>query len=470
MNDLKRYIFTIFFLICLNIFSQDYGTVEWEFLANSSILSTPSIESDGTIYFGGMDSHNLFAIDSDGNLKWEYKTNDGIFASPIIGKNGVIYIGCRDSFFYAVNPDGTLNWKFSTDNEIFSSAAISDNGIIYFGSTDRKLYALNSEGEKQWEFATGEKILSSPAISDDGTIYIGSNDSSFYAIDENGIEKWEYKTDGPIWFSSPAIGEDGNIYFTSDDSTLYALNKNGTLIWKYKLEAIPGNSPIIDEGGTIYIGSFANLLAISKNGILKWKYVDTGNFFSSCAIGEDGTIYIGTYGNGLKALNPDGSLKWRSDEFLYIESSPVIISDSLILIGSNSLLGKLTAIRCENDKYAKSSWPRFRHDNINSGNINTPITTDLENIDSELDYVLNQNYPNPFNPTTTIIYSIPSIEYVQLKVYDILGEEVAALVDEEKRAGNYEIQFNASELSSGVYFYSLKAGKYLQSNKMLILK
>lgn len=91
-----------------------------------------------------------------------------------------------------------------------------------------------------------------------------------------------------------------------------------------------------------------------------------------------------------------------------------------------------------------------------------------ENIPVE--YSLQQNYPNPFNPTTSIKYQVSRYENVTLKVYDILGNEVATLVNERKTPGSYEVKFNASHLSSGVYFYTLKAGAFMQTRKLLLLK
>jgi hypothetical protein len=85
-------------------------------------------------------------------------------------------------------------------------------------------------------------------------------------------------------------------------------------------------------------------------------------------------------------------------------------------------------------------------------------------------YKLFQNYPNPFNPTTTIKYSIPQSGLVTLKVYDLLGKEVITLVKEEKTAGIYESVFDASHLSSGVYFYKLQSGNFIQSKKLILLK
>jgi hypothetical protein len=85
-------------------------------------------------------------------------------------------------------------------------------------------------------------------------------------------------------------------------------------------------------------------------------------------------------------------------------------------------------------------------------------------------FVLAQNYPNPFNPGTTIKYQLPASSKVTLKVYDVLGNEVIALLNEEKEAGTYEFIFNASNYSSGVYLYRLEAGSFVETKKMVLMK
>ncbi|GBD86793.1 hypothetical protein BMS3Abin03_00717 [bacterium BMS3Abin03] len=85
-------------------------------------------------------------------------------------------------------------------------------------------------------------------------------------------------------------------------------------------------------------------------------------------------------------------------------------------------------------------------------------------------FKLMQNYPNPFNPSTTISYSIPNSEKVSLKVFDVLGNEIAELVNGEKPAGYYEVNFDALNLSSGIYYYTIKAGSFVRSRKMILLK
>jgi predicted GH43/DUF377 family glycosyl hydrolase len=86
------------------------------------------------------------------------------------------------------------------------------------------------------------------------------------------------------------------------------------------------------------------------------------------------------------------------------------------------------------------------------------------------EFVLEQNYPNPFNPSTTIKYSIPELSNVKLTLFNLLGEEVTTLVNEEKMAGNYSVEFNAANLPSGVYFYQLKAEEYISTKKMILMK
>ena len=85
-------------------------------------------------------------------------------------------------------------------------------------------------------------------------------------------------------------------------------------------------------------------------------------------------------------------------------------------------------------------------------------------------FELKQNYPNPFNSTTKINFVIPNISFVNVKVYDVIGNEVATLVNEEKGAGTYEIEFTAEKLTSGFYFYSLTAGSFVATKKMILMK
>ncbi len=122
-----------------------------------------------------------------------------------------------------------------------------------------------------------------------------------------------------------------------------------------------------------------------------------------------------------------------------------------------------------------------------SGNLQTPnavviretnvISVD-DNDPNDINFVLEQNFPNPFNPSTKIKFSVPSViasetkqsQIITLKVYNVLGKEITTLVNENLPAGEHEVTFDATGLPSGVYFYQLKAGSFIQTNKLVYLK
>ena len=94
----------------------------------------------------------------------------------------------------------------------------------------------------------------------------------------------------------------------------------------------------------------------------------------------------------------------------------------------------------------------------------------LSGIDAPAEFALSQNYPNPFNPTTRIAYVVRDAGYVSLAVYDLLGREVATLVDGMKAAGRYGAEWNATALPSGMYIYRMKAGTFTDQKRMLLIK
>lgn len=116
---------------------------------------------------------------------------------------------------------------------------------------------------------------------------------------------------------------------------------------------------------------------------------------------------------------------------------------------------------------AQNGWLTADYGRICRYTSATDISNDLNSVSN---FELEQNYPNPFNPSTSIQYSIGSNQFVQLKVYNVLGDEVAVLVNKEQPAGNHEIEFDASRLSSGIYFYKLTSNSFSETKKMLLLK
>jgi len=175
----------------------------------------------------------------------------------------------------------------------------------------------------------------------------------------------------------------------------------------------------------------------------------------SCKIAADkqNSVYTSGNLNNMVAIkyNKDGQEAWRAGEGTQFWKSNITIDYQYNVYVTGEKWQDWPGDYCT-VKYSQS------------------ITSVYEKATPKVSFYLQQNYPNPFNPSTTINYQLPAAEKVTLKIYDILGNEVALLVNEEKPAGNYQSVFNGSKLSSGIYFYQLKAGNFLKTKKMLLLK
>ncbi len=171
-------------------------------------------------------------------------------------------------------------------------------------------------------------------------------------------------------------------------------------------------SCLTEEGDYLWLGTFfAGLVKLEKTtgNITVFNKVNSGlpdNSVSAIAIDVNGNIWIGTFLGGLSVYNKGG----------------------------------VVSVEESRDNSAVS------------------------------EYSLLQNYPNPFNPSTTIVYTIKKETHVSLKVYDLLGREVSELVNENQVTGKYKVKFDVSNLPSGVYLYTLKAGNFVETKKLMVLK
>ena len=282
--------------------------LKWKFQISGVTYSSPTVGSDGTLFFGS-DDKNLYAVNPDGTLKWKYPTTGMVQSSPALASDGTVYVSSYDKCLYAIRPDGSLRWKFTTGGILFSSPAVDSEGTIYFGSQDGFLYAAYPDGTLKWKLEAGS-LNSSPAMGPNGIIYVGSKDNNLYAINPDGAINWKYLTGGAI-DSSPVILNDDTIIVRSGDDFLYAIKPSGTLRWKMSMKTSQYLSPAVTREGTIYIGSDdACLYALQPGGTEKWKYNSGNPIISSPTIGADGAIYFSNT-TSVQSLNPDGTLRWK---------------------------------------------------------------------------------------------------------------------------------------------------------------
>ena len=282
----------------------------------------------------------------------------------------------------------------------------------------------------------------------------------------------------PIIRGAPLVDNQNKIYVFGTDSIasqnyyINCIKPDGTLDWRYK---IPGyrndSSPTMDKKGNIIFHTILLYDTVWHNSIVSLDYNGNLNWFTPLTSGDflnnyvnhglvcdaEGKIYCGSdIGGFFYCLNSSGKILWRIDMGEYaFSSSPAIGSDGTLYIGTHI-----------------SSLTRNHKNNLIAvrDKVNSVQYTNL----SKLEYALEQNYPNPFNPGTIINFSISNTEIVTLKVYDILGNEITTLVNEEKPAGSYEVEFSTSgggsNLASGIYIYRLTSGSFTASKKLILLK
>ena len=235
------------------------------------------------------------------------------------------------------------------------------------------------------------------------------------------------------------------------------IDPDGNYLWLNEIP--PGNTL-----GDATIGN-SNFLSCSDNGD---TYL-TGFFRGEINFGS-GIILNATNYNDFFVIsyNQDGEIQWAkaAGSASYDQGSGIITDNN----GSCYIAGVV------------SQDAVFDTISVAGGDINvflaklsfdSPVSVEGElpgDISSADKFELMQNYPNPFNPSTTIKYSIPQNEAVTLKLYDLLGNEIETLVNEQKSAGTYTLSFNAGSLPSGIYFYKMQAGNYMELKKMILLK
>ena len=330
---------------------------------------------------------------------------------------------------------------------------------------------------------------------------IAGNNGTVLVSDNTGLT-WTIK--------SPVTS--ANLYGVDHNYFLFAVGDNGTIL--YASEIITGNL-ILQNSGTsrnlkgvsisrlnnqyvIVVGEKGTILRTTDTGF-NWENVsipDTNVDFNSIsqqgvynsadvfvAVGTGGKIYKSTDTGATWEQKSSGTTSNLTSVFFLTPDSGIVAGDNGTIIlttnGGNSWFTdntfisppgrnfkSVSCIHKESQTYSVISDSLFIVSNEEI------IVADVEQNETFIisGYLLSQNYPNPFNPSTKISWQSPVSGHQTLKIYDVLGNEVATLVDEYREAGRYELLFDASNLSSGIYFYRLEAGSFVETKKMILLQ
>lgn len=344
---------------------QSPVTNRWTFHTGAASQSAPAIANDGTIYVTTVDG-KLWALTPGGREEWvhELRSRIEIHSSPAVAADGTIYFGGRDRHFYAIDPAGKEKWSFQTGAWVDSSPALARDGTVYFGSWDHVLYALGPEGTKKWAFDTGAPIVASPVITTNGSVCFGSHSGRFYALNADGTRLWEYDAGAPV-LSSAAIGADGTVYFTSVNGFFYALNADGSLRWQLATGSITRSTPVIAPDGSLYLGVNKELWRISADGKKMWDRGNEDSIEAAPIAYEDLSVsYIHGWGV-LRALDRDRNPLWDFQTGGPGEAVAATSTNGTVYVcASNDLMARGPV-----QPMARTSWPCFRGNRRNTGNV-----------------------------------------------------------------------------------------------------
>ena len=396
--------------------------------------------NDGGIAVGlavGLDGTVFLANGSDGLRAYNYDGASFTSTAHIIVGSGWSYpehltLGLDGTVFVVHNPPlpppGTENGlrAYTYDDTSFTNTAHIHDGRyaldVAVGPDSTIFVAYSTDGLRAYTYHdtsftntahidSGSFAAQGVAVGPDGTIFVACGDEGLraYSYDDTSFTNTTHIDDGGEALGV-AIGPDGTVFLANYDDGLRAYSYDDT--------------------------SFTNT-----------AHIDDGGHARRIAIGPDGTVFLANYDDGLRAYSYNGT-SFTNTAFINngdLALDVAVDSDGTIFL-ANGDMGLYA--------YTYSGYTAIKNQSLE-----TPVG-----------YSLHQNYPNPFNPTTTIEFALPQTGFVSLKVYNILGEEVATLVSEKLAAGNYKYDWDASGLASGVYLYRLQAGDYVETRKMVLLR
>ncbi|MBK8552270.1 MAG: T9SS type A sorting domain-containing protein [Ignavibacteria bacterium] len=366
------------------------------------------------------------------------------YINSLTSNSSYIFASTDDSGVYRSTNNGT-NWiHTSLNNKATSSLIVSENNIFAgTGSTGSYVVYFSTDNGNTWNQTNLNKGVACFAILG-SSIFAGTEYDGVYISTINGTSWTQTALNNRSIYSLLAIG---NSLFAGTDIGVYLSNNNGTNWTQTTLNNVPVLS-LSTIGNNIFAGTYYsnNGFYLSTNSGVNWTAVPT--FQTILSFEVSGTnLFAGNFSAGVY-LSTDNGSSWLNKN----QGFPSSITINKLLIANNYIFAA---------SQGKSVWRRFYTDIIGIKNIGTEIPAK---------YSLSQNYPNPFNPVTNLEFGISKLGFVTLKIYDLLGKEVATLVNEKLNPGTYRVEFDAGTLTSGVYFYRLTSGDFTDTKRMLLIK
>ena len=403
----------LFVILCLIPTIMSYS--QWKRITDIPAYGISNLDLVNNVLYVGFDT--VLYRSSDAGLTWNITnpiSNSPKLIQVVAGFAGKLFVGTSGTGVFTSADDGITWQQINTGLNDPGAANISSfvewKGKLLAATYGAGTFILNPDMQSWTSFGNLPLIAGTVyAITTIGdTLIAGAGASGYIYRLTPGSSQWD-----PISFSG--------------GSTIPAVS-------------------FVQLNGILYAGSIFGVWRSSDNG-LTWENASNGLY-------PDGEYFITAFKNTLYAA---ARIKYatylykstdRGDNWIF--DDPVIPNYAYDMeISGNKIF--LTSV-----------------DGLLYRDIQVTNTNDNNSVPKS--FSLSQNYPNPFNPVTIISYALPKASHVTIKVYDILGREVTTLVNEEKNAGNYNAQFSAGKLASGIYLYKMQAGNFQETKKLLIMK
>ena len=402
----------------------------------------------------------IASIFSNANSQWSQTSNGmgnnkTVISFDSLGSN--FFAGTYEAGLYISTNNGA-NWSVTSVNATQINALASNGSTIFAGAEDiggtGGVYVSSNNGTNWTKTAAGYRIFS--IACKDGFTIAGTYASSGIILSSNNGANWvttSLTTGGVL-----AIKTMGTRIFAGVSNTgastsngVYISTNNGA---NWTLSSLSNRvvTSFTVSGSNIFAGTQEGGVYLSTDNGATWSQTTSigGNSVNALAsIGSN--IFAGVYVSGFYHSSNNG-LSWTQKNEGFTVGTTQTYIYALTIKNNSIFAGTLN----------NSVWQRSL----------STVTSNVKQVSSTVPaaFLLNQNYPNPFNPTTKINFSIPKSSNTILKVYNTNGMEVETLVNQNLQAGTYSVDFGNSYLSSGIYFYTLTAGDFRDTKRMMLVK